>query len=317
MKVVFMGTPEFAVGTLSAICEAGYEVVAAVTAPDKPAGRGLKLQQSAVKQYAVQHNIPVLQPEKLKSEEFLTQLKNLHADVFVVVAFRMLPEVVFAMPPKGTFNVHASLLPNYRGAAPIHHAIMNGETRTGVTTFFLDKQIDTGDIIDSMEVDIFPSETVGELYDRLMVCGAELAVKTLQNIENGTVTTRPQPNLPAEKLKPAPKIFKEDTFINWNQTTEQVYNHIRGLSPFPCACTHIQNRNGQVELIKLFEVRPLCENKYQKPGTVRIERPDSLIIFTKDGQILVDNLQLQGKKRLPTVEFLRGFREENYILFSF
>lgn len=317
MKVVFMGTPEFAVGTLSAICDAGYEVVAAVTSPDKPAGRGLKLQQSAVKQYAIQHNIPVLQPEKLKSEDFLTQLRNLHADVFVVVAFRMLPEVVFSMPPKGTFNVHASLLPNYRGAAPIHHAIMNGETKTGVTTFFLDRQIDTGDIIDSMEVDISPTETVGELYDRLMACGATLAVKTLQSIENGTVTTHPQPDLPAEMLKPAPKIFKEDTFIDWNQSTEKVYNHIRGLSPSPCACTHIKNKNGQIELIKLFEVSPLYENKCQKPGTVNVEHPDSLTIFTKDGQISVHNLQLQGKKRLTTVEFLRGFREENYTLLLF
>lgn len=317
MKVVFMGTPEFAVGTLSAICAAGYDVAAVITAPDKPAGRGLKLQQSAVKQYAVEHNLNVLQPEKLKAEDFLQQLRQINADVFVVVAFRMLPEVVYTMPRLGTFNVHASLLPNYRGAAPIHHAIMNGETKTGVTTFFLDKQIDTGDIIDSIEVPIGPDETVGELYDRLMESGAELAVRTLKNIEAGTVVAHPQPSLPVEELKPAPKIFKEDTFVNWNQSTQQVYNHIRGLSPSPCACTHINNKNGETELIKLFEVRPCYESHSQNPGELEIKTPDLLKIFTRDGSILVKNLQLQGKKKLTTVEFLRGFRIENYTLFVF
>lgn len=317
MKVVFMGTPEFAVGTLSAICGAGYDVAAVITAPDKPAGRGLKLQQSAVKQYAVEHNLNVLQPEKLKAEDFLQQLRQINADVFVVVAFRMLPEVVYTMPRLGTFNVHASLLPNYRGAAPIHHAIMNGETKTGVTTFFLDKQIDTGDIIDSIEVPIGSDETVGELYDRLMERGAELAVRTLKSIEAGTVVTHPQPVLPAEELKPAPKIFKENTFVNWNQSTQQVYNHIRGLSPSPCACTHINNKNGETELIKLFEVSPCYESHSQRAGEIEIKTPDSLKIFTRDGSILVKNLQLQGKKKLTTVEFLRGFRAENYTLLLF
>lgn len=310
-----MGTPEFAVATLDAICNAGHDVAAVVTVPDKPAGRGLQLRPSAVKEYAVAHNLRVLQPEKLKSEEFLAQLREINADVFVVVAFRMLPEVVYAMPKHGTFNVHASLLPNYRGAAPIHHAVMNGETKSGVTTFFLDRQIDTGDIIDSIEVPIRPDETTGELYDELMVRGAELAVRTLQSISDGTVTTRPQPQLPADQLKPAPKIFKEDTYINWNRPTTEIYNKIRGLCPSPCACTRIRNRKGAEEQIKIFEAQILSSGKpTQKAGTVSINLPDTFAISTSDGEISIKKLQLQGKSRLDIEAFLRGFHSENYNL---
>ena len=310
-----MGTPEFAVATLDAICKTGHEVAAVVTVPDKPAGRGLQLRPSAVKEYATAHNLPVLQPEKLKSEDFLAQLREINADVFVVVAFRMLPEVVYAMPKHGTFNVHASLLPNYRGAAPIHHAVMNGETKSGVTTFFLDRQIDTGDIIDSIEVPIRPDETTGELYDELMLRGAELAVRTLDSIEAGTVTTRPQPQLPAGQLKLAPKIFKEDTYIDWDQPSAVIYNKVRGLCPSPCACTRIRNKKGAEEQIKIFETQILPSGKpTQKAGSVRILLPDIFAISTADGEISVKKLQIQGKSRLDIEAFLRGFHPENYDL---
>lgn len=316
MKVIFMGTPEFAVATLDAISQTKHEVVAVVTVPDKPAGRGLKLRPSAVKNYAIAHQIPVLQPEKLKSPEFLEQLQQLNADIFVVVAFRMLPEEVFAMPRFGTFNVHASLLPNYRGAAPIHWAVMNGETRTGVTTFFLNKEIDKGDIIDKIEVPIGDTMTTGELHDQLMSCGAELAVRTLNRIENGTITTISQESVDVSQIKPAPKIFKEDTFIDWNQSTRHIYNQIRGLSPFPGACTHIQNNEGIIENIKIFEAE-IGDKSTLPAGTICINPPELLIIFTKDGCIAVKSLQIQGKTRLSTSDFLRGFRYENYILKAF
>lgn len=314
MKVVFMGTPEFAVSSLDAICKSKHEVLAVITAPDKPAGRGLKLKQSAVKEYAVEHGLRVLQPEKLKNEEFLSELRAIGADIFVVVAFRMLPEVVYAMPPYGTFNVHAALLPNYRGAAPIHWAVMNGETKTGVTTFFLNQQIDTGDIIDATEVEIGPDETTGELYDQLMVCGAELAVRTLDQVEAGTVTTRKQADIPVEDLKPAPKIFKEDTFIHWDAPAKQIFNKIRGLSPVPGAGFHITNNKGQEEFVKIFEAEILPLSVERQTGTIEIEQPNSFRIFAKDGVISVKTLQWQGKTRLKIADFLRGFHPENYTL---
>lgn len=314
MKVVFMGTPEFAVSSLDAICKSKHKVLAVITAPDKPAGRGLKLKQSAVKEYAVEHGLRVLQPEKLKNEEFLSELRAIGADIFVVVAFRMLPEVVYAMPPYGTFNVHAALLPNYRGAAPIHWAVMNGETKTGVTTFFLNQQIDTGDIIDATEVEIGPDETTGELYDQLMVCGAELAVRTLDQVEAGTVTTRKQADIPVEDLKPAPKIFKEDTFIHWDAPAKQIFNKIRGLSPVPGAGFHITNNKGQEEFVKIFEAEILPLSVERQTGTIEIEQPNSFRIFAKDGVISVKTLQWQGKTRLKIADFLRGFHPENYTL---
>ncbi len=310
-----MGTPDFAVATLDAICKAGHEVAAVVTTPDKPSGRGLKLTPSAVKVYATENNLRVLQPEKLKAEPFVEQLREINADVFVVVAFRMLPEVVFTMPRCGTFNVHASLLPNYRGAAPIHHAVMNGETKTGVTTFFLDKQIDTGDIIDAIEVPIRPDETTGELYDELMAKGAELAVKTLASIADGTVTTHPQPAIPADQLKPAPKIFKEDTLIDWTLSSQQIFNKIRGLAPYPGACTHIQTKDGREEIIKIFEAQIISsESTHLEPGTITIQSSKTFTISTSNGAILVKNIQFPGKSRLDIELFLRGFHPDNYFL---
>ncbi|MBO4645055.1 MAG: methionyl-tRNA formyltransferase [Bacteroidales bacterium] len=314
MRVVFMGTPEFAVASLDAICHSSHEVAAVVTAPDKPAGRGLKLRPSAVKTYAVEHQLPLLQPEKLKDEAFLAQLRELHADIFVVVAFRMLPEAVYAMPPQGTFNVHASLLPNYRGAAPIHWAVMNGETRTGVTTFFLDHQIDTGDIIDTIEVPIGESETTGELYDRLMACGAELAVRTLDQVAAGTVATRRQADIPQEACKPAPKIFKEDTFIDWSQPVQTIFNKIRGLSPVPGACTRIRNAKGEEEIVKIFSAEKTALDVETQSGVIEISSRNSMLIFAKDGAISVNTLQFQGKNRMPIADFLRGFHPENYQL---
>lgn len=309
-----MGTPEFAVGALDAICKSKHEVLAVITAPDKPAGRGLKLKASAVKEYALEHGLRVMQPEKLKNEEFLAELRSLNADIFVVVAFRMLPEVVYAMPKFGTFNVHASLLPNYRGAAPIHWAVMNGETKTGVTTFFLNQQIDTGDIIDAAEVEIGASETTGELYDRLMGRGAELAVSTLDKVEAGNIVLRKQSHIPEAELKPAPKIFKEHTFIDWNQPTDVIFNKVRGLCPVPCACTHIRNNKGQEEFVKIFGVEKINIGTLQEPGTIKLELPDLLIVFTKDGAISCKTLQWQGKSKLEIAAFLRGFHAENYEL---
>jgi len=307
-----MGTPEFAVGALEAIHQSKHEVLAVVTAPDKPAGRGLKLKASEVKEYALAHQLPVLQPEKLRDENFLAQLRALNADIFVVVAFRMLPEVVYAMPPHGTFNIHASLLPNYRGAAPIHWAVMNGETRTGVTSFFLNHQIDTGDIIGTTEVEIGPAETTGELYERLMHCGAELAVHTLDLVESGQAHPRRQEE--STDLKPAPKIFKEDTFIDWSLPACDIFNKIRGLSPFPGACTHITNRKGERELVKILEAEIIPLNSEKQTGTIEIEATNSFKIYAKEGQISVKTIQFQGKSRQKIGDFLNGFHPENYEL---
>src|SRR5476651_831723 len=249
MRIVFMGTPQFAVTSLDALIQAGCDVVGVVTAPDKPAGRGKKLGQSAVKEYAVMNGLKVLQPEKLKSPEFLAELRILQADLQVVVAFRMLPEAVWNMPPKGTINLHASLLPQYRGAAPINWAIINGETESGVTTFFLKHEIDTGDILFTEKVTLTGHETAGDLHDRLMYKGAGLLVKTVKGVESGRYNEHPQSQLLAGiELKHAPKIFKEDCLIDWNNTAETIYNKIRGLSPSPTAYTHL---NGKI--LKIYK----------------------------------------------------------------
>ncbi|MCQ2285778.1 MAG: methionyl-tRNA formyltransferase [Bacteroidales bacterium] len=311
MKIVFFGTPEFAVATLDAICQAGYEVAAVVTAPDKPAGRGQELQFSDVKKYALEKNLPILQPEKLKAPEFVEQLKQINAELFVVVAFRMMPEVVFGMPPKGTFNVHAALLPNYRGAAPIHHAVMNGETKTGVTTFFLNQTIDTGDIIAQTEVPIGDDETTGELYERLMYAGAELAIKTIESIENGTCTTYPQPEI--DDPKPAPKIFKEDTLLDWNQPAKVIFNKIRGLAPFPGAYTRIQTTDGETLTLKCYKAVVSDELSVNEPGTLTVLSSKNLAVDTKSYRIFLKNIQLQGKKRMNIEDFLSGFRIEKFI----
>lgn len=297
LRIVFMGTPEFAVASLQKLVEAGCNVVAVVTAPDKPAGRGLQLLASPVKQYAVSKSIPILQPEKLKSKSFLEELKNYRADIQVVVAFRMLPEVVWAMPTHGTFNLHASLLPQYRGAAPINWAIINGEKETGVTTFFLQQEIDTGNILFQEKEPIFYEDNVGTLYERLMNKGAELVLKTVNAIEQGTYTQTLQASI--EELKNAPKIFKETCEINFQQTAEQVRNFVRGLSPYPTAWTII---NGK--MCKIFSVKAVASGIIN--NKVATDNKTYLHFATIDGYIAIKELQMEGKKRMKIDEFLRG-----------
>lgn len=294
-----MGTPEFAVSSLDILVQNGYEIVGVITVPDKPAGRGHKLQQSAVKKYALEHNLPVLQPEKLKDPVFIEQLQALNADLQVVVAFRMLPAVVFQMPRYGTFNLHASLLPQYRGAAPINWAVINGDTESGVTTFFIEQQIDTGNIIFQEKTPIAPNQTAGELHDVLMDIGAKWVLKTVQAIEAGNCTTQPQPNLP--ELRPAPKIFTETCRINWQQPTAQVYNFVRGLSPYPAAFTTLHDK-----ILKIYQAKPIIEMYNQTAGTFVTDQKTYLHIATADGWIEVLELQMEGKKRMGVQEFLRG-----------
>lgn len=309
MKIVFMGTPDFAVASLNTLVENNYEIAAVVTAPDKPAGRGQQLSQSAVKKYAVEKGLKVLQPEKLKNEEFLTELKSLNADLFIVVAFRMLPEVVWSMPSKGTFNLHGSLLPQYRGAAPINWAVINGEKETGVTTFFLQHEIDTGNIIFNAKTPITDEDNAGSIHDRLMKIGADLVLKTVQSIEKNEVKPITQDQVIADlglqlsDLKHAPKIFKDDCKINWNNSTEEVFNLIRGLSPYPTAFTELD-----VLTLKLFTVEKESSQHNNEPGKVLSDGKKYLKFATKDGYISVLELQLQGKKRMKVDEFLRGYR---------
>ena len=299
MKIIFLGTPDFAVASLQALIEHGMQVVAVVTAPDKPAGRGMKLQQSAVKKYAVEKNIPVLQPEKLKAPEFLDELRSYHADVQVVVAFRMLPEVVWNMPPLGTINVHASLLPNYRGAAPINWAIINGEKETGVTTFKLQHEIDTGHILLQSTIGITEQDTAGTLHDKLMTAGAALIADTLHQLEKGHVAEKPQVVL--DEYKHAPKLFTETCLIDWNHTTEHVYNLIRGLSPYPAAFTIVNDKK-----MKLFLCSKIIDAHQLPPGTLLSDNKHSIRFACTDGFIEVNELQLEGKTRMKTDDFLRG-----------
>lgn len=306
-RIIFMGTPDFAVGVLETIISNGFDVAAVVTAPDKPSGRGLALQASSVKQFALAHHLPVLQPEKLKDADFVEQLQDLKADVFVVVAFRMLPEVVWAMPPRGTFNLHASLLPQYRGAAPIHHAVINGETETGVTTFFIEHQIDTGSIILQEKCPIGANETTGELHDKLMNIGALLVVKTLELIATGEISTVPQSSIAAEELKPAPKIFKEFCEINWHRPGLEIHNHIRGLSPFPGAFTSIADTTGTSTQLKIYQTSFVPQTGLTFSGKLLTDGKSYLHIPVSGGMVAVRSLQMAGKKRLPVVDFLRGF----------
>ena len=309
LRIVFMGTPEFAMTSLDRLVQHGFNVVSVVTVPDKPAGRGQKIQFSAVKQYAVDKNIPVLQPEKLKDSEFLEQLRVLNADLFIVVAFRMLPEVVWSMPRMGTFNLHGSLLPQYRGAAPINWAVINGEKETGVTTFFIEKEIDTGKILFIDKIPIGESETAGQLHDKMMEVGANLVVKTIQAIETGNIQPVSQENnIKEKKLKPAPKIFKENCRINWNDSTEKVYNLIRGLSPYPAAWSvMVGGEDEQSISVKIFETEKELEKASKPAGTIITDGKKILKIVTSDGSINVKTLQAEGKKRLNIEEFLRGF----------
>jgi len=301
MKIVFMGTPDFAVAALDALVYAGYDIAGVVTAADKPAGRGQKLQESAVKQYAVSKNIKVLQPLKLKDPAFIEELRNLNADLQVVVAFRMLPEIVWNMPPKGTINLHASLLPQYRGAAPINHAIINGEKESGVTTFFLKHEIDTGDIIFSEKTDIGGDETAGELHDKLMNIGAGLLLRTVQAIEAGNYSEQPQPQ--NAELKHAPKIFKEYCQIDWNQPSRAIYNLIRGLSPYPTAFTKLNDKTLKVFKAELEEQEPgISAGAFLSDGKTYLK------FAAQDGFLKLTDLQYEGKKRMKVDEFLRGMR---------
>lgn len=301
MKIVFMGTPDFAVASLKALSESGFDIVGVITAPDKPSGRGQKINESAVKKYAVEQGLKLLQPVKLKDPIFLEELQILAADLQVIVAFRMLPEVVWNMPPKGTINLHASLLPQYRGAAPINWAIINGEKESGVTTFFLKQEIDTGDILFSEPVSIKNNDNAGDLHDKLMETGAQLLIKTVRAIETNQYKEQPQES--AEDLKTAPKIFKEDCVINWDQPVEKVYDFIRGLSPYPTAFTHLHNKS-----LKIFSAEMEKGIDKTSAGTFVTDNKGYLKFACKNGFILVHDIQLEGKKRMNVEEFLRGMK---------
>jgi methionyl-tRNA formyltransferase len=302
-KIIFLGTPDFAVATLRALVDNGLLVVAVVTAPDKPAGRGLKLTESAVKQYALLKNIPVLQPLKLKDPEFLAQLKSFQADLQVVVAFRMLPEVVWAMPPMGTINLHGSLLPQYRGAAPINRVIMNGERKTGVTTFKLKQEIDTGNILLMEEIAIGSNETAGELHDRMKEKGAALVVKTILGLTDGSLQEKPQYISGLGELKTAPKLYTADGEIHWTESILKIHNQIRGLSPFPGAFTFLKEKN-----LKILRSRAEKSEKHLLPGVMETDGKQWLRFSASDGYIYAEEMQWEGKKRLVVADFLRGFR---------
>jgi methionyl-tRNA formyltransferase len=307
IRIAYFGTPEFAASQLEAILGAGYEVAVVVTMPDKPAGRGRKIQYSDVKKTALKHNLPLLQPEKLKDQEFLKQLASYQANLFIVVAFRMLPAVVWQMPELGTFNLHASLLPQYRGAAPINFAIINGETETGLTTFFLNEEIDKGAIIMREKVSIRPDETAGELHDELMLLGNKVVVETIKEIEKGDAKALPQEQLYKNQiLKPAPKITKEFCNVDWNQNCQTVYNHIRGLSPYPAAHTQLISEKGETIDLKVFSTKiELCQTSLPV-GSVVTDNKKYLKIAICDGFISLTNVQQSGKKAMPIDDFLRG-----------
>lgn len=306
LKIVFLGTPEFAVESLDALVTNGFNIVGVVTMPDKPAGRGHKIYQSPVKEYALEHGLHLMQPEKLKNPEFLAELQSLNADLFIVIAFRMLPEAVWQMPRLGTFNLHASLLPKYRGAAPINWAVINGETKTGVTTFFLKHEIDTGDIIDQVAVEILPEENVGDIHDKLMHLGAKLTVDTVNKIIDGKLTTIPQDQLlQGTEPTPAPKIFRETCRIDWNMSAEKVHNLVRGLSPYPAAWTEITINNGQSQTVKIFQTALTDRIATVNAGTAIIEK-DRLYIAAADRLLKVLSLQAEGKRRMNAADYLRG-----------
>jgi len=307
IRIIFMGTPEFAVPTLKKLVTEGLNVVGVITGPDKPAGRGMQLQKSAVKQYAESVNLPVLQPEKLRDQEFMDALKELKADLQIVVAFRMLPEIVWNMPPMGTINLHSSLLPQYRGAAPINWAVINGETVSGLTTFKLQHAIDTGNILLQKEMPVGPNEDAGSLHDRMMEAGAKLVLETVEGLVAGTLKEQPQPG--AEVLKPAPKIFKDTCRIDFNRPVSEVYNLIRGLSPFPAAYTELDGK-----LLKIYQAHlepdAAADQAPVAPGSLLTDSKHYIKYRCLDGYIVLDTLQLAGKKKMGTEEFLRGYHFE-------
>lgn len=314
MKIIYFGTPEFASSQLEAIISAGYDVAAVVTVPDKPAGRGKKIQCSDVKETAMKHGLPVMQPISLKSQEFIEELSSYNADLFVVVAFRMLPEVVWSMPTMGTFNLHASLLPQYRGAAPINHAIINGEKETGLTTFLLDKEIDTGEIIKQEKVVIEDDETAGSLHDKLMTLGNKVVVETIKMIEEGRVKSQSQDSIIERdnlQLRPAPKIFKEDCRIDWSRDAKSIYDFIRGLSPYPAAHTQFVSEGGETMDVKVFET--VIEDNTLQNGekySIVTDGKSYLKVVLEDRCISIKTIQQAGKKSMPIADFLRGARIE-------
>ena len=302
-------SPDFAVEALRQLVEGGYNVVGVITMPDKPAGRGHKIQYSPVKQYALERNLPLLQPEKLKDEAFVEALREWKADLQIVVAFRMLPEVVWNMPRLGTFNLHASLLPQYRGAAPINWAVINGDTETGITTFFLKHEIDTGEVIQQVRVPIADTDNVEVVHDKLMMLGGELVLETVDAILNGTVKSIPQEEMAVVgELRPAPKIFKDTCRIDWNQPVKKVYDFIRGLSPYPAAWSELVASENEAVVVKIFETEKMYESHQLSAGTVVTDGKKYIKVAVPDGFVSILSLQLPGKKRLKTDELLRGYR---------
>lgn len=311
-KIVFMGTPEFAVESLDAIVAAGYEVGAVVTVPDRKSGRGQKVTYSAVKEYALAHEMPVLQPEKLRDPDFLEQLRGVGADIFVVVAFRMLPQVVWSMPPMGTFNLHASLLPQYRGAAPINWAIINGETKSGVTTFLLNERIDEGEVLLQRATPITSEDTAETLHDRLAAMGRSLVVETLRGLADGSLEPRPQPQQGV--LRAAPKIFKSDCAIKWQRSGKEIFDFVRGLSPYPAATTTMTDEKGGLVEMKIYEVKYEEGEHEEVLGNIKTDHKNMLKIAVRDGFVVILSLQISGKKRITASEFLRGYNISNWKL---
>lgn len=304
MKIVFMGTPGFSVGILEAIQQAKIEIAAIVTVADKPAGRGQLMHESPVKQFAVTHQIPVLQPLKLKDEQFIQELRNFHADVFVVVAFRMLPKEVWSMPKQGTFNLHASLLPDYRGAAPINWTIINGDRETGVSTFFIDEAIDTGNVIDQVRLSIGENETAGELHDRMMEVGGQLVVNTIRQIETGNVVTKPQAEMIVGEMRPAPKLFKDNTRIDWTKSGNEIHNLVRGLNPYPTAWTVWRNQTGEEKQVKILETKLTDDPGKQD---LSLEATKTAIYFhAKNQKLEIIQFQFEGKRKMSANEWLVG-----------
>ena len=307
MRIIFLGTPDFAVASLQALVEAKKNVVAVVTMPDKKSGRGNKIQQSPVKEYALKNDLPLLQPTNLKDADFLKELKSYNADIQIVVAFRMLPKVVWDMPRLGTFNLHGSLLPQYRGAAPINWAIINGEAKTGITTFFLKQEIDTGNILKQKEVTISENDNVGLVHDKLMEIGADMVVETLGDIEKGIIEGKPQDEYPDKELKKAPKIFNPDCKVNWNLGCLPIHNKIRGLDPYPAAFTRIKLGEKELGMKLFFPTKEFYANSTPKK-VVQIE--NKFGIETTDGIVWITELQLEGKRRMKSADFLRGISEK-------
>lgn len=315
VRVVYMGTPDFAVEPLKAILDAGIEVVGVVTVPDKPAGRGQKIQQSPVKAYALTRGLKLLQPVKLRDEQFVNELRLLSPDIAVVVAFRMLPQVVWGIPRLGTFNLHASLLPQYRGAAPINWAIINGETVTGITTFLIDQEIDTGRILFQEQIPIDPNETAGELHDKLMARGANLVVKTIRALASGEITAIPQESMLSGTagLKPAPKLYRETCRICWGEPSAKVHNLIRGLSPYPGAWTEMSMSDGEVIQVKILRSHLSKDETNQPAGDVYVSTPKGITVACGDGSVEITLLQAAGKKAMRPDEYLRGLHNVHIV----